>query len=109
MVYASHVLKGKQIHDASPQRILIKHIRCARQWEVRQPSQHVCKIIHVFCAFTNKCLKRLNEKCHPYFDKPQKTFNCLHSRINTTQGFQDPDFSRECSKLTGSPLSLDWA
>lgn len=50
------------------------------------------------------CLKQLNVKCHHYFDRPQKKFNHLHSRINMTQGFQDPEFSRECYKLTGSSL-----
>lgn len=71
----------------------------------RQPLWHVYKIIHLFCAFTNNCLKQLNEKCHRYFDKPQKKFNHLYSGINMTQGFQAPKFSRECYKLTGPSLS----
>lgn len=64
----------------------------------------VSRITHLSRAFLIKCLKQLNEKCHHDFDKPPKKFNRLSSRINTSQGLQDPKFSRECSKLTGSPL-----
>lgn len=69
------------------------------------PSGTYMRSFAFFYAFTNKYLKQLKEKCHHYFDKPQKKFNHLLLGINMTQGFQDPRFSRERYKLTGSSFS----
>ena len=104
-VHSPYVPKGQEIHGAFTQQMLVKHTLRAGQGGDRQPFQHAHKIVHLFCAFTNTCLKRFNVKCHRYFDRPQKKFNHLRSRINMTQGFQDPEFSREYSKLTGSSQS----
>lgn len=105
MVDSFHGPKGKEIHDAFTQQIFIKHIQCPRQCK-RQQLRHVDKICHLFCAFKNKNLKQLKESFHHYFDEPQKKCNHLYSRFKVTQGFQDPKFSGECYRLTGSSASV---
>lgn len=105
MVDSFHGPKGKEIHDAFTQQIFIKHIQCPRQCK-RQQLRHVDKICHLFCAFKNKNLKQLKESFHHYSDEPQKKCNHLYSRFKVTQVFQDPKFSGECYRLTGSSASV---
>lgn len=107
MVHFSHVPQGKEIQSLllSLNRYLSDTYYVQGNAKQANPSGVCTRSFIFFCAFTNKYLKQLNENCHHYFDKPQKKFNHLLLRINMTQGFQDPKFSKECYKLTGSSFS----